>query len=168
MVELKIYCGPHKFYGPSKFGQYDGVKNRAPLMCRHGCILIDAVVFAACFGTVGIIRDVIFSDLTCIMSWAISLLVCTEWLLSRALEKLLYMKWIEIYIYKIHIVVNRTVWTFYTTQKKFRITYYIIFVQLPQLCLTRKKVQTVWNFQDYISGHAKPHLQISRMIWQLV
>ena len=30
MVELKIYCGPDKFYGPSKFGQYDGVKNRAP------------------------------------------------------------------------------------------------------------------------------------------
>ena len=30
MVELKIYCGPDKFYGPSKFGQDDGVKNRAP------------------------------------------------------------------------------------------------------------------------------------------
>ena len=30
MVELEIYCGPDKFYGPSKFGQYDGVKNRAP------------------------------------------------------------------------------------------------------------------------------------------
>ena len=28
--------------------------------------------------------------------------------------------------------------------------------------------ETVWNFQDYISGHAKAHLQISRMIWQLV
>ena len=32
MVELKIYCGPDKFYGPSKFGQYDGIKNRAPLL----------------------------------------------------------------------------------------------------------------------------------------
>ena len=30
MVELKIYYCPDKFYGPSKFGQYDGVKNRAP------------------------------------------------------------------------------------------------------------------------------------------
>ena len=37
--------------------------------------------------------------------------------------------------------------------------------------------ETVWNFQDYISGHAKAdyisghakaHLQISMMIWQLV
>ena len=33
MVGLKMYeyCGPDKFNGPSKFGQYDGVKNRAPL-----------------------------------------------------------------------------------------------------------------------------------------
>ena len=29
--ELKIYCGPDKFYGWSKFGQYDEVNNRAPL-----------------------------------------------------------------------------------------------------------------------------------------
>ena len=28
--ELKIYCGPDKFYGWSKFGQYDEVNNRAP------------------------------------------------------------------------------------------------------------------------------------------
>ena len=28
--ELKIYCGPDKFYGRSKFGQYDEVNNRAP------------------------------------------------------------------------------------------------------------------------------------------
>ena len=27
--------------------------------------------------------------------------------------------------------------------------------------------ETVWNFQDNISGNAKAHLQISRMIWQL-
>ena len=30
-IELKIYCGPDKFYGRSKFGQYDKEKNRAPL-----------------------------------------------------------------------------------------------------------------------------------------
>ena len=30
VLELKIYCGPDKFYGRSKFGQYDEVKNRAP------------------------------------------------------------------------------------------------------------------------------------------
>ena len=30
ILELKIYCGPYKFYGRSKFGQYDEVKNRAP------------------------------------------------------------------------------------------------------------------------------------------
>ena len=30
ILELKIYCGPDKFYGRSKFGQYDEVKNRAP------------------------------------------------------------------------------------------------------------------------------------------
>ena len=29
--ELKIYCGPDKLYGWSKFGQYDEVNNRAPL-----------------------------------------------------------------------------------------------------------------------------------------
>ena len=28
--EFKIYCGPDKFYGQSKFGQFDVVKNRAP------------------------------------------------------------------------------------------------------------------------------------------
>ena len=28
ILELKIYCGPDKFYGRSKFGQYDEVKNR--------------------------------------------------------------------------------------------------------------------------------------------
>ena len=31
ILELKIYCGPDKFYGRSKFGQYDNVKDRAPL-----------------------------------------------------------------------------------------------------------------------------------------
>ena len=31
ILELKIYCGPDKFYGRSKFGQYDEVKDRAPL-----------------------------------------------------------------------------------------------------------------------------------------
>ena len=30
LSELKIYCGPDKFYGWSKFGQYDEVNNRAP------------------------------------------------------------------------------------------------------------------------------------------
>ena len=30
--ELKMYCGPDKFYGWSKFGQYDEVNNRAPYM----------------------------------------------------------------------------------------------------------------------------------------
>ena len=29
ILELRIYCGPDKFYGRSKFGQYDEVKNRA-------------------------------------------------------------------------------------------------------------------------------------------
>ena len=33
ILELKIYCGPDKFYGRSKFGRYDEVKNRAPLSC---------------------------------------------------------------------------------------------------------------------------------------
>ena len=28
--ELKIYCGPDKFYGWSNFGQYHEVNNRAP------------------------------------------------------------------------------------------------------------------------------------------
>ena len=32
MVEMKIKCGPDKFYGRSKFGQYDEVKNRDPLL----------------------------------------------------------------------------------------------------------------------------------------
>ena len=31
ILELKIYCGTDKFYGRSKVGQYDEVKNRAPL-----------------------------------------------------------------------------------------------------------------------------------------
>ena len=31
ILELKIYCGPDKFYGRSKFGHYDEVKDRAPL-----------------------------------------------------------------------------------------------------------------------------------------
>ena len=31
MIELKVYCGPDKFYERSKFGQYDKKKNRAPL-----------------------------------------------------------------------------------------------------------------------------------------
>ena len=30
ILELKIYCGPDKFYERSKFGQYDEVKDRAP------------------------------------------------------------------------------------------------------------------------------------------
>ena len=30
ILELKIYCGPYKFYGRSKLGQYDEVKDRAP------------------------------------------------------------------------------------------------------------------------------------------
>ena len=30
ILELKIYCGQYKFYGRSKFGQYDEGKNRAP------------------------------------------------------------------------------------------------------------------------------------------
>ena len=30
-IELKLYCGPDKFYGRSKFGQYDEVNDRAPL-----------------------------------------------------------------------------------------------------------------------------------------
>ena len=30
--ELKKYCGPEKFYGCSKFGQYDEVNNRAPYL----------------------------------------------------------------------------------------------------------------------------------------
>ena len=32
VLELKIYCGPDKFYQRSKFGQYDEVKNRAPYL----------------------------------------------------------------------------------------------------------------------------------------
>ena len=28
-------------------------------------------------------------------------------------------------------------------------------------------IETVWNFQKNISGHAKAHLQISRLIWQV-
>ena len=31
ILELKIYCGPDKFYGRSNFGQYDEVNDRAPL-----------------------------------------------------------------------------------------------------------------------------------------
>ena len=45
-----IYCGPEKFYGWSKFGQYDEVKDRAPWVklwkkftiipsCRDNCTL---------------------------------------------------------------------------------------------------------------------------------
>ena len=30
ILDMKIYCGPDKFYGRSKFGQYDEVKDRAP------------------------------------------------------------------------------------------------------------------------------------------
>ena len=30
MLELKVYCDRDKFYGRSKFGQYDKEKNRAP------------------------------------------------------------------------------------------------------------------------------------------
>ena len=32
MLELKAYCGQDKFYGRSKFGQYDKEKNRTPFM----------------------------------------------------------------------------------------------------------------------------------------
>ena len=32
ILKLKIYCGPDKFYGRSKFGQYDEVKDRAPFV----------------------------------------------------------------------------------------------------------------------------------------
>ena len=32
ILALKIYCGPDKFYGRSKFGQYDEVKDRAPFL----------------------------------------------------------------------------------------------------------------------------------------
>ena len=36
ILELKIYCGPDKFYGRSKFGQYDDVKDRAPsVFCAY-------------------------------------------------------------------------------------------------------------------------------------
>ena len=28
ILELMVYCGPEKFYGRSKFGQYDNEKNR--------------------------------------------------------------------------------------------------------------------------------------------
>ena len=31
VLELKIYCDPDKSYERPKFGQYDEVKNRAPL-----------------------------------------------------------------------------------------------------------------------------------------
>ena len=31
MLEMKVYYGLNKFYGRSKFGQYDKEKNRAPL-----------------------------------------------------------------------------------------------------------------------------------------
>ena len=34
ILELKLYCGPDKFYGRSKFGQYDEVNDRAPLCFR--------------------------------------------------------------------------------------------------------------------------------------
>ena len=30
ILELKLYCGPDKFYGRSNFGQYDEVNDRAP------------------------------------------------------------------------------------------------------------------------------------------
>ena len=32
ILELKLYCGPEKFYGRSKFGQYDEVNDRAPFV----------------------------------------------------------------------------------------------------------------------------------------
>ena len=35
ILKLKIYCDPDKFYGLSKFGQYDEVKDRAPLEYTH-------------------------------------------------------------------------------------------------------------------------------------
>ena len=31
ILELRIYYGPDEFYGRSKFGQYDEVKDRVPL-----------------------------------------------------------------------------------------------------------------------------------------
>ena len=35
-LELKVhvYCGQDKFYGPSKFGQYDKKTNRDPFLCK--------------------------------------------------------------------------------------------------------------------------------------
>ena len=43
--ELKVYCSPDKFYGRSKFGQYDKEKNRFPLRNawnRHsGSVMVD-------------------------------------------------------------------------------------------------------------------------------
>ena len=32
ILKLKIYCGPDKFYGPSKFGQYDKEQICAPFI----------------------------------------------------------------------------------------------------------------------------------------
>ena len=37
ILKLKICCGPDKFYGRSKFGQYDEVKNRAPSVWDNDC-----------------------------------------------------------------------------------------------------------------------------------
>ena len=36
ILELKIYCGPDKFYGRSKLGQYYEAKNRAPFIKYTG------------------------------------------------------------------------------------------------------------------------------------
>ena len=37
ILEVKIYRGPNKFYGRSKFGQYDEIKNRVPLYLFKVC-----------------------------------------------------------------------------------------------------------------------------------
>ena len=37
ILELKVFCGPDKFYGRSKFGQYDTDKNRAPSLKYESC-----------------------------------------------------------------------------------------------------------------------------------
>ena len=41
ILDLRIYCGPDKFYGRSKFGQYYEVKNRAPLDISRLLFMID-------------------------------------------------------------------------------------------------------------------------------
>ena len=51
ILELKICCGQDKFYGRSKFGQYDEVKDRAPLFIytTGSSHIIDDCSRAVCF-----------------------------------------------------------------------------------------------------------------------